>query len=171
MSFQDSVRVAFEALIANKLRAFLTLLGIVIGVASVIALMAVGQGSQKAISSQILGLGSNLLFVRPGSANVGGVRTGAGGAQTLSSTDSTSILNGITGVTGVAPELDVGTQVLGSGSNTFTRVNAVTPDYFGMLNLQLAEGDYFTDDDNSRSTRVAVLGATVAQQLFPEGGA
>src|SRR5689334_4904990 len=118
MSFQDSVRVAIEALIANKLRAFLTLLGIVIGVASVIALMAVGRGSQAAISNQILGLGSNLLFVRPGSTNVGGVRSGAGGAQTLSSTDATSILNGVPGVTAVAPELDIGTQVLGSGSNT-----------------------------------------------------
>src|SRR5258707_9338293 len=103
MSFADSIKVAIEALIANKLRAMLTMLGIIIGVGSVIALMAVGQGSQKAISSQILGLGSNLLFIRPGSTSSGGVRAGAGSAQTLSSTDGTDIANQVTGVTGVAP--------------------------------------------------------------------
>src|SRR5262245_12080588 len=101
-----------EALAANKLRAALTMLGIIIGVGSVIALMAVGQGSQKAMSDQILGLGSNLLFVRPGQSNIGGVRTGNGGAQTLSTDDSTTIAN-LTGVAGVAAQLDGATQVIG----------------------------------------------------------
>src|ERR1700693_402272 len=105
MNISDALQVAVEALIANKLRAALTMLGIIIGVGSVIALMAVGQGSQKAISQQILGLGSNLVFVRPGSSNVAGVRAGNGSAQTLSTTDSTSILGGVSNVTDVAPQL------------------------------------------------------------------
>ena len=119
MSFSDSLKVAIEALNANKLRAMLTMLGIIIGVGSVIALMAVGQGSQKAISDQILGLGSNLLFVRPGDSNNGGVRAGNGSAQTLSADDAKCI-TGITGVSGVAAQLDGATQVIGGSGNTFT---------------------------------------------------
>jgi len=167
VTFADALQVAVEALIANKLRAALTMLGIVIGVGAVIALMAVGQGSQQAVSSQILGLGSNLIFVRPGSSSAGGVRQGAGSAQTLSSDDATSVLNSVSAVTDVAPELDDGAQVLATGQNTFTRINGVTPDYATLLNLTLSEGNFFSDDDLTRSTRVVVLGSAVAQQLFP----
>src|SRR5439155_5357380 len=105
MGISDSLQVAVEALIANKLRAFLTMLGIIIGVGSVIALMAVGQGSQKAVSQQILGLGSNLLFVRPGSSSSSGVQGGAGSAQTLSTADSDAITASVANITAVAPEL------------------------------------------------------------------
>src|SRR5438094_10518651 len=101
MSLSDALQVAVEALIANKLRAVLTMLGMIIGVGAVIALMAVGRGSQQAVSSQILSLGSNLVFVRPGSNNSGGVQGGAGSAQTLSSTDATAIANGVPEVMGV----------------------------------------------------------------------
>jgi putative ABC transport system permease protein len=160
-----------EALNANKLRAALTMLGIIIGVGSVIALMAVGQGSQKAISDQILGLGSNLLFVRPGDSNQGGgVRGGNGSAQTLSTDDVKSIAN-VTGVTGVAAQLDGATQVIGGSGNTFTRFSGVEPSYFSLLNLPVSDGDYFTDDDVARSQRVVVLGASVATRLFPNGNA
>ena len=171
MTFADALQVAVEALIANKLRAALTMLGIVIGVGAVIALMAVGQGSQKAVSSQILGLGSNLVFIRPGSSSSGGVRQGAGTAQTLSSDDATAVLNSVPNVTAAAPELDDGSQVLSAGQNTFTRINGVTPDYPGLLNLSLAEGNFFTEDDMTRSSRVVVLGSAVGQQLFPGGDA
>ena len=171
MNLTDSLKVAMEALNANKLRAALTMLGIVIGVGSVIALMAVGQGSQKAISDQILGLGSNLLFVRPGDSNQGGgVRGGNGTAQTLSTDDVKSIAN-VTGVTGVAAQLDGATQIIGGAGNTFTRFSGVEPSYFSLLNLPVADGDYFTDDDVARSQRVMVLGASVASRLFPNGNA
>jgi putative ABC transport system permease protein len=170
VSFSDSLKVALEALNANKLRAMLTMLGIIIGVGSVIALMAVGQGSQKAISDQILGLGSNLLFVRPGDSNNGGVRAGNGSAQTLSADDAKTI-TGITGVAGVAAQLDGATQVIGGAGNTFTRFSGVEPTYFQVLNLPVSEGDYFTDDDVTRSSRVVVLGSSVATRLFPNGNA
>src|SRR3954469_8392005 len=159
-----------EALNANKLRAALTMLGIIIGVGSVIALMAVGQGSQKAISDQILGLGSNLIFVRPGDSNNGGVRAGNGSAQTLSADDAKTIA-GLTGVAGVAAQLDGATQIIGGSGNTFTRFSGVEPTYFQVLNLPVSEGDYFTDDDVTRSSRVVVLGASVANRLFPSGNA
>jgi putative ABC transport system permease protein len=170
LSFADSLKVAMEALAANKLRAALTMLGIIIGVGSVIALMAVGQGSQKAISDQILGLGSNLLFVRPGDSNQGGVRTGNGGAQTLSIDDARSIAN-VSGVAGVAAQLDGATQIIGGSGNTFSRYSGVEPAYFELLNLPLSNGAYFTDEDVARSSRVVVLGASVANRLFPNGGA
>jgi putative ABC transport system permease protein len=143
------------------------MLGIIIGVGSVIALMAVGQGSQKAVSEQILGLGSNLLFVRPGSSSAAGVQGGAGTAQTLSTSDSDAIAGSVANVAAIAPELDVGLQVSASGQNTFTRVAGVTPDYATVLNLALAGGDFIADSDLTASTRVVVLGSAVAQQLFP----
>jgi putative ABC transport system permease protein len=171
VSFADSLKVALEALMANKLRAMLTMLGIIIGVGSVIALMAVGQGSQKAISDQILGLGSNLLFVRPGSSTgSGNVRMGAGSALTLSTDDAASIVN-VNGVAGVASQLDGATQIIGGAGNTFTRYSGVEPSYFSLLNLPVAEGDYFTDDDVQRASRNVVLGSTIANTLFPNGNA
>jgi putative ABC transport system permease protein len=168
MSFADSIKVAIEALIANKLRACLTMLGIIIGVGSVIALMAVGQGSQKAIQDRVQGLGSNLVFVRPGSTSTGGVSQGQGTAQTLTFEDSQAIPGGVRNVVAVAPEFRAGVQIIGSGSNTFTRSMGVTADYPQVLNLSLASGEWFTDEDVSRSSRVVILGANVAQRIFGE---
>src|SRR5262245_40910220 len=111
MSFSDAMRVSFEALFANKLRAALTMFGMIIGVGAVIALMAVGQGSQKAVMDRTAGLGSNLLFVRPGSQSSGGVAQGAGSARTLSVDDATQIAQGVTGVVAAAPEVQLGAQV------------------------------------------------------------
>ena len=154
MSFSDSLKVALEALNANKLRAMLTMLGIIIGVGSVIALMAVGQGSQKAISDQILGLGSNLLFVRPGDSNNGGVRAGNGSAQTLSdrrrqvaSPTSPALPASRRSLT--APRRSSAAPV------TPSRVSpASSRPTSAVLNLPVSDGDYFTDDDVTRSQRV-----------------
>jgi putative ABC transport system permease protein len=168
MSLTDSIKVAIEALIANKLRACLTMLGIVIGVGSVIALMAVGQGSQKAIQDRVQGLGSNLVFVRPGSTSTGGVSQGAGTAQTLSLQDAEAIPGAVRNVVGVAPEFRAGVQIIGSGSNTFTRSMGVTSEYPIVMNLTLASGEWFTDDDVQRASRVTILGANVAQRIFGE---
>src|SRR5581483_6765118 len=154
MSLSDSVKVAIEALIANKLRAMLTMLGIVIGVGSVIALMAVCQGSQKAVEQKISGLGSNLVFIRPGSTNSNGVRQGNGTAMTLTLQDAEAIPNNVTGVTAVAPEFRIPVQIIGSGQNTFTRSMGVNADYPSVLSLQVADGDFFTDDDVARANRV-----------------
>ena len=147
MSLVDSITVAIEALIANKMRAILTMLGIVIGVGAVIALMAVGQGSQKAVTDRIQGLGSNLLFVRPGSQSTGGVSGGQGSAQTLTLEDANAIAAEVPQAVAAAPEARAAVQVIAGGQNTFTPVLGVTPAYFEVLNLQLVAGDFITDAD------------------------
>jgi putative ABC transport system permease protein len=172
MGIGDSIKLAVEALIANKMRACLTMLGIVIGVGAVIALMAVGQGSQKSVTDSIAGLGSNLLFVRPGAAATtggAGARTGAGSAQTLTADDATAIGEQVNGIAAVAPQSASGGQVVAGGQNTFTQIVGVTPGYLDVLGITVASGNFFTDDDITRTARVAVLGATVAETLFPDG--
>ncbi len=171
MSLGDSVQVALEALVANKLRAFLTMLGIVIGVGAVIALMAVGRGSQKAVTDRIQGLGSNLIFIRPGSKSQGGIGGGIGSAPTLSLEDAEAIPGTVPEVVAAAPDFRIFAQVSGAGGNTFTRVTGVTADYAGVLNLEVADGEFISDVDVDRNARVAVLGANVARQVFGEDSA
>ncbi len=168
MSLGDSLQVAIEALFANKMRAALTMLGIIIGVGAVIALMAVGQGSQKAVTDRIQGLGSNLIFIRPGSQSQSGVQGGAGTAQTLSLEDAEAIQAEVPQVTGVAPEVRLPLQLSAGGQNTNTRVLAVTPDYPNVLNLTVLSGDFITESDIERRARVVVLGASVSERLFGE---
>jgi putative ABC transport system permease protein len=166
MSLADSILVAVEALVANKMRAMLTMLGIVIGVGAVIALMAVGQGSQKAVTDRIQGLGSNLLFVRPGSQSSGGVSGGQGSAQTLTLEDSNAIAFEVPQVVAVSPEVRAAVQVIAGGQNTFTPVLGVTPAYFEVLNLSLDDGELISDADIEQRSRVVVLGAAVATRLY-----
>jgi putative ABC transport system permease protein len=167
MSLMDSLQVALEALIANKMRAALTMLGIIIGVGAVIALMAVGQGSQKAVTDRISGLGSNLIFVRPGSSNQSGVRT-QGNAQTLSFEDAQAIPANIPEVTGAAPELRLPLQISANGKNTSAPTLGVTAAYAEVLNLSVAGGQFIDQDQVDRRARVVVLGASVANTLFGE---
>ncbi len=148
------------------MRAALTMLGIVIGVGAVIALMAVGQGSQKAVTDRIQGLGSNLLFIRSGSTSQSGVAGGAGTAQTLTLDDARAIPGNVPQVVAAAPEFRLTLQLSGTAGNTRTQLMGVTQDYPTVLNLSLANGDFFTDDDIDRRSRVAVLGSAVATTLF-----
>ena len=165
MSIGDSIQVAIEALIANKMRAALTMLDIVIGVGAVIALMAVGQGSQKAVTDRIQGLGTNLIFVRPGSVSQGGnVQGGAGSARTLTVSDAAAIPN----ITVVAPEVRTFLQVSAGADNTNTRAFGVDPGYATALNLTVAGGQFISVDDVDRAALVAVLGSNVATGLFGE---
>src|SRR5438067_13641132 len=135
MSIANTARTAFRALGANKLRALLTMLGIIIGVAAVISLMSVGRGAQAAVTDQIQGLGTNLLFVRPGSSQQGGIRAGQGSAQTLSLDDAQAIAEQVPGVVGAAPELGGGAQLVASGQNWSTRVVGTTEDYPDVRNF------------------------------------
>lgn len=170
MTLSDSFVVAFENLVANKMRAALTMLGIVIGVGAVIALMAVGQGSQKAVTDRIQGLGSNLIFIRPGTQNQGqGVRGGIGSAQTLSLEDAQAIPGQVTEVVAAAAEFRFSLQLSAGGQNTFTRVSGITPEYADVLNLTMAEGRFISADDLDRRARVAVLGSSVTERLFGDG--
>ena len=168
MSFGDSVRVALEALFANKLRACLTMLGIIIGVGAVIALMAVGQGSQKAVQDKIAGLGSNLLFIEPGSTSgSSGLQGGLGTAQTLTQEDANVLVGSVTGVVAAVSEVRVPSQISASGTNTFARITGVSSDYPNVLSFQMQSGEFFSSLDVDQSKRVAVVGSEIAKTLFP----
>jgi putative ABC transport system permease protein len=164
-----SLRVAFRALGANKLRTTLTMLGIIIGVAAVIALMSIGKGAQAQVTAQIQSLGNNLLFVRPGSTNQQGVRTGAGQAATLTLEDAAAIAQQVPTVAGVAPEMGGQAQLLANGQNWATRVLGTTEDYATVRNTPVAEGDWISRANVDSRSSVVVLGPTVAQQLFGDG--
>jgi putative ABC transport system permease protein len=165
----ESVRIALRALGANKLRTALTMLGIVIGVGSVVALMSVGRGAQASITSSIQSQGTNLLFVRPGSTQQGGVRTAQGQAATLTYEDALALVEPgrAPAVAAVAPESTQFAQLIGGGQNYNARVTGTTPDYQDVRNFHVATGEFLSKQQvDSRST-VIVLGATVADTLFP----
>ena len=169
MSPLESVRIALRALGANKLRTALTMLGIVIGVGSVVALMSVGRGAQASITSSIQSQGTNLLFVRPGSTQQGGVRTAQGQAATLTYEDALALVEPgrAPAVAAVAPESTQFAQLIGGGQNYNARVTGTTPDYQDVRNFHVATGEFLSKQQvDSRST-VIVLGATVADTLFP----
>jgi putative ABC transport system permease protein len=172
MKVVESLRVALSALLANKLRAALTMLGVVIGVAAVISLMSLGRGAQTQITEQVQSLGTNLLFISPGQQRQqGNVRQGAGNAQTLSIDDATAIRNEISPalVANVVAERGTGGQLIANGQNVRTRILGVTPGYDTVRNYTVAEGSFITDSHNETRARVIVLGAGVAEQLFGEG--
>ncbi|MCZ7568285.1 MAG: ABC transporter permease [Ardenticatenaceae bacterium] len=169
MKLIESIHVALRSLAANKLRALLTMLGIIIGVAAVIALMGIGRGAQQAITNQIQSMGTNLLFVQPGSINENGVRQAAGSAQTLTYEDALALANpqAAPAVTAVAPEVRTFGQVVYLGNNANTQIIGVTPDELSVRNLELADGDYIAAANVTGRSTVAVLGANVAEDLFP----
>jgi putative ABC transport system permease protein len=171
MNLIESARIALRSLSANKLRSILTMLGIIIGVAAVIALMGIGRGAQKAIDSQINSMGTNLLFVSPGSTSANGVRSAQGSAQTLTLEDAQALLDAgnAPAVAAIAPEQDAFGQVVYMGNNVNTRVLGVTPDYGPVRNYAVAEGDFIGPAHVTGKSTVAVLGANVANTLFTNG--
>ncbi|MBI2872218.1 MAG: ABC transporter permease [Chloroflexi bacterium] len=159
---------ALSSLGANKLRSGLTLLGIVIGVAAVISLMAIGRGAQQTITANIASLGTNLLFVRPGSSSQGGIFGGLGSASTLTLDDAYALTDPAyaPSVAAVAPELRTTGQVVASGKNTFTQVIGVTPEYQFVRNVPVASGQFITWSQVDNVSQVVVLGTRVAETLF-----
>jgi putative ABC transport system permease protein len=157
---------ALEALQANKGRAVLTTLGIVIGVAAVIAIVALGQGSSAQVTSQLAGLGTNVLTVRPGSTRFGGIRAGAGSSSSLKVEDAVAIQSGIHGIADLSPISEGTTQVIAGNQNWRTDVQGVYAGYQYIQNWQLETGGFFTDADDDGARNVAVLGQTVAANLF-----
>ncbi|MDD5038051.1 MAG: ABC transporter permease [Dehalococcoidales bacterium] len=150
----------------HKLRSFLTMLGIVIGVAAVIALMSIGRGAQASIVSRIEGLGSNLITITPGFTTSSGVRTSFGSSQTLTLEDATAISEEVSYISAIAPSSSSSLQVVAGSNNLNARVTGVTPDYMLAYNLQTAYGDFISDYDYQRGAKVAVLGANVKDTLF-----
>jgi putative ABC transport system permease protein len=169
MNLWESFRLALESILANKLRAFLTFLGVVIGVGAVIASLSIGRGGREAIEQQVQSLGSNLLFVRPGAVTEGGVRGQQGSAATLTFDDAMALLDSLRApsVAQVAPEIGSFAQVVAGGQNTATRVLGVTPAYSEVRNYPLALGEFITDQHLASQALVAVLGANTADTLFP----
>ncbi len=171
MLTKDLMEETYWALSANKVRSFLTILGIVIGVASVIAMIAVGQGSQSSIQNSIQSAGANLLTISPG-AQVGvgvTVSSGRGSAQTLLQTDATAITQNVPLVSAVSPEFSGRYQVTAKGTNTNTSVIGVLPAYLQVHNVQIQEGSFITAEQNTQLARVVVLGPTARDDLFGVG--
>jgi len=165
--FLDPLHSAWSSVIAHKLRSFLTVLGIVIGVAAVIALMAIGRGAEAEIISSIESLGANLVQVMPGAGfGPGGVRTGA--TQTLTLEDAEAIEQEVPYIVAVAPTISTGAQIIANGENTSASVTGTTPEYRIAYNLETTTGAFFSDYDYDRASKVAVLGSTVATELFGE---
>lgn len=168
MNLWESLRVALRSLAANKLRTALTMLGMIIGVGAVIALMSVGKGAQARITSQIQGMGTNLLFITPGAQQEGGVRMGQGTMPTLTLQDAEAIADptNVPAVTAVAPEATAFSQVIAGPQNTFTRVVGTTPSYETVRNFHVAAGEFISTQHLDGRSSVAVLGANTAADLF-----
>jgi putative ABC transport system permease protein len=171
MSFMLLVSTAWKALRRNVSRSLLTMLGIIIGVSAVIASMAIGSGAQAAVLKQIESLGANLIVISPGSITSGGVRLGSGSRTTLTLNDVAAIAANVPEVSGVAPYSQTNAQVVAGGTNWATVIGGTTPDWASVGNWSIAQGSFFSAADVSRVAKVAVLGSTVAANLFPAGGA
>ncbi len=160
---------AFRTLGRNKMRSALTMLGIIIGVAAVIAMVSVGQGANLAVQKQIESLGTNLLMVVPGASTSGGARSGWGGVSTLTLQDAEAVKRDCPSVTDVTYFRRQGVQVVYGNRNWSTSAQGTTPAYARVRNWSLAEGEFFTQRDDAIASRVAVLGKTVVSQLFESG--
>jgi putative ABC transport system permease protein len=162
----SSIRIAFRALRMNKLRSALTMLGIVIGVASVIATVAIGTGATQRIQDQIASIGSNIIIVIPGSMSSSGVRLGTGNAVTLSETDARELTAQCPDVALAAPMVRGGAQVVNGNNNWATTIYGITPDYLTIRELTVATGSEFSQQDVDSANKVAVLGQTPVDNLF-----
>ena len=159
-------RIALRALGRNKLRSFLTMLGIIIGVGAVIAMVAIGEGAKALVKQQIASLGTNLLIILPGTVTVGGARTGLGGRQSLTDSDAKAIMNQIPIVTGASPVLRQVQQVIGGEQNWSTPVQGVAPEFQQIREWKMADGRFITQADIDSTAKVALIGQTVAYNLF-----
>lgn len=169
MKIIDMANETYSSLSANKARSGLTMLGIVIGIASVIAMVSIGNGAKQSIQSSIEGLGSNLLTIIPGIVQPGRgiVSSGRGAAQTLKNEDI-DVIKAINGISAISPEVSSRFQVVATGNNTNTTVTGVTPDYINVHNIAIANGSFISDANQRSIGRQAVLGATVATDLFAD---
>ena len=163
------IRVAFRALVRNKMRAALTMLGIIIGVAAVIAMVSIGQGASASVQAQIESIGTNLLFVSAGAQNVGGVRSGTGdsGTNTLTVEDLDAIKREVPSVSMVTPAINARSQLVAGNSNWNTNVQGVSEQYPDVRKWAVQSGAFFTDADVRTAARVIVIGQTIGDNLFP----
>ncbi len=169
MNFKNLLKIAVNALLRNKFRAFLTMLGIIIGVASVIAMLAIGEGSKISIQQQIAGMGLNLVSVVPGSQQRGGIQFGASTMQSLKETDVNAIISECPAVLAATPEVRGNGQVVYGSANWPTSVFGENEDYLQIRERSVASGRMFTDRELASAAKVCLLGETVVQNLFSPG--
>ena len=167
MKWGNLIKVAFKSLIRNKMRSFLTMLGIIIGVGAVIALVSIGNGAQLQIENQIQSLGTNLLMISPANMRFGGVSRGAGSRSTIKLDDIEALEKKATLLQGVSPSIRVSGQIIAGSENWSTSAEGVSADYLVIRNWSMEQGTFFTDRDLKSRNKVAVLGKTVADELFP----
>lgn len=166
MLFSESVQIAVTALLGNKLRSILTMLGIIIGVGAVIAMISIGMGVKQNVTNSIASLGSNMLIVSPGSTNKGGVRSAAGSSQKLKYEDAEAIKKKIKNIDYVSPTVNGSYQIVNGHENWNSSVYGVTPEYLKIRDLTIGTGSFITQTDLNSRNRVAVIGTTVAANLF-----
>ena len=169
MNFTNLFKIALRALNANKFRGFLTMLGIIIGVASVITMLAIGQGSKESIRSQISEMGSNMLMVHPGSMRMGGVRQDASSMQSLKMEDYEAIKEKNKYISYISPSVSSSGQVIFGANNTPTTLYGVNPDYLEIRKYKVKDGDTFSDYDIKTFAKVCLIGKTVADNIFTNG--
>ncbi|SFW25132.1 ABC transporter permease [Chitinophaga sancti] len=169
MNVINLIRIAFKALLRNKLRAFLTMLGIIIGVAAVIAMVAIGQGSKESIQSQLSSMGSNMITILPSSNVTGGARLGGTSVNTLTIGDVKAIRKQAENVSAVSPAANSNGQAINGALNWPTTIYGVSPSYLDIRKWSLKDGIPFSDEDVRASAKVCLLGQTVVSNLFPNG--
>jgi putative ABC transport system permease protein len=169
MNFSNLFRIAIRALIRNKLRAFLTMLGIIIGVASVIAMLAIGEGSKQNIRAEMSSMGTNLVMVMPNMQRRGGVSLGASSSMALKYSDVVALRNEATSLASVSPEVRASGQVIFSNQNTQTTIYGVSEEYLSIKKLDILSGRFFNANEIKSMAKVCILGQTVIENLFGAG--
>ena len=169
MNYKNLIKVALKALSNNKFRGFLTMLGIIIGVGSVIAMLAIGQGSKRSIRAQISEMGSNMIMIHPGTGRFGGVRQSASSMQTLKIEDYRTIVNETSYISACSPSVNSSGQAIYGANNTPTTIYGINQDYMDIRKYTVSEGEMFTDQDVTRAAKVCIVGQTIVDNLFPNG--
>ena len=170
MNGTNLIKIALRALANNKLRGFLTMLGIIIGVASVITMLAIGQGSKRSIQAQISEMGSNMIMIHPGADVRGGVRQDASAMETLKLEDYQNIVDETRYVSAVSPSVNSSGQAIYGANNAPTTVYGISPDYLEIRRYKVGDGDMFTEQDIQTAAKVCVVGKSVVDNLFTGGG-
>lgn len=170
MNYSNLFKIAMRAIAANKLRSFLTMLGIIIGVASVIAMMAIGQGSKKSIQANIAEMGSNMIMIRPGQdKGPGGAQQDASDMQTLKLKDYEALKEQAKYLSAISPSVNSSGQFINGNNNTPSTIYGISPDYMQIRQHKVKDGEMFTDEEVRSSAKVCVIGKTVADNLFTNG--
>ena len=169
MNYQNLLKIALRAIAANKMRSFLTALGIIIGIAAVITMLAIGQGSKASIKANIAEMGSNMIMISPGADMRGGVRQDASSMETLKQADYQSIKDDCNYISAISPTVNSSGQWIYGNNNTQSSIYGVNQDYLSIRQLKVADGEMFTDTDIKAAAKVCILGQTVVDYLFPDG--